>query len=136
MNTIRETSAEAYYYLVESGKLAKANRAVYRYLYQNAPTTQKKTERALGDRTYTMRPRFAQLEKMGLIQYCGNTKCLETNRTNMLWDVTDRIHPIELIKSNKPNNLKRCIAYIKKKMEERGLMWVGKEELNNFVSNE
>ncbi len=131
---IRQTSIEAYHYLVESGTLAKANRAVYKHLYYNAPTTQKKTERALGDTTYTMRPRFAQLERMGLIKYCGTTICLETNRTNMLWDVTDKIYPknIKKIESNTPNNLKKCIAFIKKKMDEKGLMWIGKSELNEI----
>ena len=95
MNT-RETSIEAYIALVEENKLPKANRAVYEYLYKNGPTTQKKTERALGDRTYTMRPRFAQLERMGLIKVCGEIKCEETNRQNILWDVTSLMEPLPI----------------------------------------
>ena len=92
---VRETSKEAYFYLVESGKLAKANRTVYGHLFHNGPTTQKKTERALGDTTYTMRPRFAQLERMGLIKIVGKEKCEETKRSNILWDVTPRVEPLK-----------------------------------------
>jgi hypothetical protein len=94
----RETSVAAYRILVESGKLAKANRTVYDYLYHHGPTTQKKTERGLGDTTYTMRPRFHQLELMGLIKPVGKEKCRETGRKNLLWDVTGLSEPKELPK--------------------------------------
>lgn len=91
---IRETSIEAYRNLVEGGTLAKMNKLVYEYLYHAGPTSQKKTERKFNDRTYTLRPRFAQLEEMGLIKHCGHLVCEETGKKNMIWDVTDRIHPL------------------------------------------
>lgn len=91
----RQTSIEAYNYLVESGKLAKMNRVVYQYLYQHGPTTQKKTEKALGDTTDTVVPRFAPLKRMGLIIEVGKVVCEETRRNNLLWDVTDRKVPLE-----------------------------------------
>jgi DNA-binding Lrp family transcriptional regulator len=91
---IRETSIEAYEYLVDSGTLAEMNRIVYKHLWHHGPTTQKKTERYYNDRTYTLRPRFAQLEKMGLIKSIGSEPCEETGRKNLLWDVTDRVFPI------------------------------------------
>ena len=82
--------------MVLSGKLAKKNRVVYKHLYHKGPETQKKTERFFNDRTYTLRPRFAQLERMGLITVAGEIKCEETGRKNLLWDVTDRVDPLEL----------------------------------------
>ncbi len=90
---IRETSLEAYEHLVTNGTLAEKNRVVYDHLYNTGPTTQKKTERYFNDRTYTLRPRFAQLEKMGLIKVTGDEVCEETNRRNLLWDVTSVIEP-------------------------------------------
>jgi len=102
----RETSIEAYRYLVENGALAEMNKLVYHHLWLNGPTTQKKTERFYNDRTYTLRPRFAQLEKMGLIKPIGTEKCAETGRSNILWDVTERVYPLPLFeKSNKKEAL-------------------------------
>ena len=101
----RKTSALAYKKLVEEGTLAKANATVYKHLFLHGPTTQKKTERALGDKTYTMRPRFAQLDRMGLIQCVGTIKCDETHVENMLWDVTDRIDPLKFVKKKTKNEL-------------------------------
>lgn len=95
MNT-RQTSIDAYRNLVEGGVLAEKNSVVYRHLFHNGATTQKKTERFFNDRTYTLRPRFAQLEKMGLIECVGEEVCEETGKRNMLWDVTNRVHPIEI----------------------------------------
>jgi hypothetical protein len=94
MNT-RQTSIDAYRNLVEGGVLAEKNSVVYRHLFHNGATTQKKTERFFNDRTYTLRPRFAQLEKMGLIECVGEELCEETGKKNMLWDVTNRVHPLE-----------------------------------------
>lgn len=95
MNT-RQTSIDAYNNLIECGVLAEKNSLVYKHLFHNGATTQKKTERFFNDRTYTLRPRFAQLEKMGLIQCVGEVECEETGKKNMLWDVTDRVHPLEI----------------------------------------
>jgi hypothetical protein len=95
MNT-RQTSIDAYRNLVEGGVLAEKNRVVYKHLFHSGATTQKKTERFFNDRTYTLRPRFAQLEKMGLIECVGEEVCEETGKRNMLWDVTNRVHPIEI----------------------------------------
>ena len=92
---VRETSTEAYEHLVTNGTLAEKNRVVYDHLFHSGPTTQKKTERAFNDRTYTLRPRFAQLEKMGLVKTVGDEVCEETGRRNLLWDVTKVIEPIE-----------------------------------------
>jgi hypothetical protein len=94
MNT-RQTSIDAYRNLVEGGVLAEKNSVVYKHLFHNGATTQKKTERFFNDRTYTLRPRFAQLEKMGLIECVGEETCDETGKKNMLWDVTNRVHPLE-----------------------------------------
>jgi len=113
---VRETSIEAYKLLVESGGLASANAKVYDHLYRHGPTTQKKTERYLKDRTYTMRPRFAQLFEMGLITHVGNSTCSETNRTNMLWDVTDR--KVALPVTKKKNKVKEQLGIAVKALEE------------------
>lgn len=110
----RQTSAEAYKYLVESGVLAKSNSRVYEYLYFNGPTTQKKTERALNDKTYTMRPRFVQLERMGLIQIVGETVCEETGKKNLIWDVTSRVLPLKEKRKTQKEIIKEIISDIEK----------------------
>jgi len=97
----RKTSKEAYRNLIDSGVLAEKNSIVYKHLFLNGATTQKKTERFFNDRTYTLRPRFAQLEKMGLIEAIGEEECSETGRKNTLWDVTSRVQPLELNKTSK-----------------------------------
>jgi hypothetical protein len=106
MNT-RKTSIEAYRNLVERGVLSEKNSVVYKHLFTNGQTTQKKTERFFNDRTYTLRPRFAQLEKMGLIEPVGEEKCDETGKKNIVWDVTDRVYPLEVKPSE--NTKKRRI---------------------------
>ena len=94
--TTRQTSMDAYINLIESGVLAEKNKIVYKHLFHGGATTQKNTERLFNDTTYTLRPRFSQLEKMGLIKAVGYEACIETGKKNMLWDVTDRIHPLDL----------------------------------------
>ena len=97
----RKTSKDAYRNLIDSGVLAEKNSIVYKHLFVCGATTQKKTERFFNDRTYTLRPRFAQLEKMGLIEVVGEEDCLETGKKNTLWDVTSRVQPLELKKTSK-----------------------------------
>ena len=119
--TTRTTSAEAYRSLVENGGLAQANRTVYRHLYQNGPQTQKQTERALKDTTYTMRPRFRQLCDMGLIQEVGSIQCPETNNKNLLWDVTDNVIPFPVEKIKEPTKKQWAEAV---RISEVALNWL------------
>lgn len=91
----RQTSIDAYKNLVYSGVLAKLNATVYAYIWNYGPITQKQVERALGDKTYSIRPRFKPLEDMGLICIVGKEPCEETRKSNLLYDVTDRIKPLD-----------------------------------------
>lgn len=130
----RKTSIDAYRNLVENGKLAEANRKVYKHLWYYGPTTQKKTERFLGDTTYTMRPRFAQLEKMGLIESCGTIICDETGVKNMLWDVTERIEPKVIEKEKKVKDKKQELINMLEKLDLTTSDMFIKKDLHDIIS--
>lgn len=119
---IRETSLEAYKKFVEDGGLAEAKRLVYEYIYNNGPTTQKKTQIALNDVTNSTRPRFAELERMGLIKECGTIVSKDTNNRNILYDVTNLTEPLIVEKQptyrQKKEGVLKFIASVGKEIDE------------------
>jgi len=108
----RQTSIDAYRELVIEGVLSEKNKIVYKYLYEFGPKTQKQAEVYFGDVTYTIRPRFAQLVKMGLIKHADYDVCEKTGHRNMTWDVTDMVTPkvIEKIKDPTIKQWKAAVA--------------------------
>ena len=107
--TTRQTSLDAYTHLVQNGKLARKNAVVYEYLYVNGATTQKECEVSMDDKTYTIRPRFAQLKQMGLIHEVGKKVCPNTGKKNILWDVTDRVYPLAKRRNPTAKELTKCL---------------------------
>jgi len=98
---MRDTSLEAYKNLIQDGTLKRLKAVVYNYIYNHGPTTQKKAERAFADVNSSISPRFAELEKLGLISIVGKVFCEETNTNNISWDVTNRVNPLVLKKEKK-----------------------------------
>jgi hypothetical protein len=98
----RETSAEAYAYLVSSGALARAQAAVYSALYLHGPLTRNELDRRLagpGQPNPTFSRRLADMERMGVIRRVGVRPCAITGRNADAWDVTSQVVPAKLEKS-------------------------------------
>ncbi len=76
------------------GLLSKRRWEVYRHLFKLGPLTQREvtdqvSSKFAAERSYT--PRFAELEKMGVIESVGERTCSITGRHVLIWDVTDKL---------------------------------------------
>lgn len=95
----RQTSKDAYKAI--QGIIGGLQWEVYDFLYQYGPATQMEACRKMPGATFkqdrSYMPRFAELEKMGVIQTTGIRICQVTGREVMEWDVT----------SNLPNKIKK-----------------------------
>lgn len=97
----RETSREAYKYVVETGKVAKRHRQIYKALYHHGAMSAGETFEFL-NRNYGLRfdsnthARFSELENMGYIREVGKRPCRITGRTVTIWDVTAKAGPVEV----------------------------------------
>jgi len=94
----RTTSITAYNNLKKTKALSKRRWTVYRYIYKNGPLLQTDLKHKLNDVTHSLVPRFAELDKMGLIHGVGHAVSEDTGKTGILWDVTDREFPLPLPK--------------------------------------
>ena len=89
----RMTSTLAYQEMKESGVLGKRRWQVYRELFLNGPLCCRclfETMRTAGRPMLkdTLNPRFAELERMGVIRLIGQHVCPYTGRLTDEWDVT------------------------------------------------
>lgn len=98
----RQTSIDAYNQIKEEGMLGALQFRVYDALYQYGPATQQE----IWDRCFketqarNIMPRFAELQKMGVVASKERRACTITGRNCMVWDVTDRLpQAIEKVKS-------------------------------------
>jgi hypothetical protein len=99
---VRETSVEAYQYLVESGNLAKQHAEAYDILYRFGPMTTNELyqhtrsyEHSI-DFRHNQNARMSELHRQGLIQKIGTRPCKITGRRVLLWDVTSRVVPLPI----------------------------------------
>lgn len=98
--TMRDTSIAAYNAIRDNGLLSHRRMQVYEYIYRNGPCTTKAVTDYLTAksnlRSDSFRPRFAELEKMGVLKTIGETTCKQTGRYVLLWDVTSELpKPLE-----------------------------------------
>jgi hypothetical protein len=93
---MRETSHEAYAYLIATGRLAKLKEQVYKYLYEHGPASEKDAERFYEDRNDSIVPVFSKLEAAGLIRVVGEHRDVITGRRVLVWDVTSRVIPLKV----------------------------------------
>lgn len=90
----RETSIEAYHYIVESGKVAERHRQLYSIVYNHGPITANSAFNVLKQELGALRfdsntrARFTELREMGLIQEMGTGTDPITKRRVIVWDVT------------------------------------------------
>jgi len=88
----RRTSIDVYHQIEAEGLLSKRRWEVYKHLFRHGPLTQREvtdqiSHKFAAERSYT--PRFAELEKMGVITSVGERACSITGRQVLIWDVTD-----------------------------------------------
>jgi len=86
----RQTSINAYNKIKAEGLLGKLQAQVYDNLYHSGPLTIAECSQyhlpSIDSRSVS--PRFAELEKKGVITTVGKRKCSVTGREVLLWDVT------------------------------------------------
>jgi len=91
----RDTSVAVFNQIRENGLLSKRRLQVYQYVFQHGPCTAKQATDALTEmsslRSDSFRPRFAELEKRGVIEVVGETTCEKTGHKVILWDVTSSL---------------------------------------------
>ena len=96
---IRDTSIEVYHQIEAEGLLSALRFDVYKCLFHNGPLTQMETCRKMASirQDRSIMPRFAELEKMGVIKIVGEKECSVTGRKVYTWDVTKNL-PLKLEK--------------------------------------
>lgn len=111
---MRKTSITTYNEIKKSGLLSNMRFYVYDLIYHNGPVTQSEASKTLshiGIREHSVTPRFAELQKMGVISPVGERKCSRTGRQAIAWDVTGKL-PTKLKKEKKIHLCANCKAVI------------------------
>jgi|SRR5579864_4225274 len=87
------TSLAAYNTLKTNGFLTGLQSKVYDVLFNNGPLTQGETwdEHLPENQRHSIAPRFAELERMGVIRTVGERPCRLTGVAALEWDVTDHV---------------------------------------------
>lgn len=90
----RQTSSDTYHAIKDNGLLSDLRFRVYDILYHHGPLTQmescrKNDEPGIQDRS--LMPRFAELERFGVIRAIRERPCSITGRMVLEWDVTDKL---------------------------------------------
>lgn len=114
----RIASVAAYQKIKDNGLLSTRRFQVYEHIYQNGPVTQRQTCAAFGHHmSNSIRPRFAELERAGVVKVVGEVVDSKTDMTVSLWDVTDRL-PTKIVapmgkKDRKIAELEERVAFYK-----------------------
>lgn len=108
----RETSIEAYRFVMQCGFVGEKQREIYDVLYRYGPMTSAevysiilRNKPARAAITHT-RARFSELRAMGAIEEDGEKICTITGRRVILWKVTTMI-PVKFEKPTK-HKCKSC----------------------------
>lgn len=90
---MRHTSHEAYTTLKTNGFLTGLQAKVYEILYNYGPLTQGEVwnEHLPEYQRHSIAPRFAELEKMGVVATVDERPCRYSGVKGLEWDVTDRV---------------------------------------------
>lgn len=98
---MRETSIEVYRQVEAEGLLTGLRSEVYKTLFHYGPLTQGECwKRYFGHRQrHDIAPRFAELEKRGVIKIVDKRPCGVTGRVVYAWDVTKDLPSAEEKKS-------------------------------------
>lgn len=91
---MRHTSVEVYRQIRNEGLLSELRLEVYETVFNHGPITQGETWMKLHRPRPSVTPRFAELQKRGVLKIVGERECASTGRKAVLWDVTDSL-PVE-----------------------------------------
>lgn len=90
------SSREAYQHCVETGLISKRVAEVLETLVENGPMNQTMAHQAIVKKTgivglekYSVSPRFAVLERMGLIRQIGRQQCPVSRRATVFFEATN-----------------------------------------------
>jgi hypothetical protein len=119
----RDTSIMAYNQIRESGLLTKLRWQVYECLFQHGPLGQNELLIELGTPHFkkdSIKPRFAELEKFGVIREVGKRPCRITGREVIIWDVTSNLPQKNLkpTKKQKKKNILDLMVNLGRKIPE------------------
>ena len=92
---MRQTSIDAYNKIKNEGLLSELRFEVYSVIFKNGPITQGEAAKHFmhGDRN-VVSPRFAELNRRGVICCVGSRPCKVTGINCMIWDSTGKL-PVE-----------------------------------------
>jgi predicted transcriptional regulator len=99
---MRRTSAASFAKIEADGLLSDLRFKVYRALYRHGPMTANEVNcfHVKGHNQSSISPRFAELEKQGVIYAVLERACRVTGNTVIAWDVTEKL-PMKLPKKVK-----------------------------------
>jgi DNA-binding MarR family transcriptional regulator len=97
---MRSTSINVYKQIEAEGLLSKRRFEVYRAIYNKGPMTQNETLHYLNAPQSSITPRFAELERMGVIKAIGERSCSITGRVVLVWQTTNNL-PVKYEKAKK-----------------------------------
>ena len=114
---MRQTSVDSYNLIKEQGLLSRLQFDVYHVIFTNGPITQGETwsEYFYKSQRHAIAPRFAELERRGVIEVVGERVCRLSGRNCTIWDVTGKIP----VKYEKPKRYKCARCNGKGYVEER-----------------
>lgn len=92
---VRETSREVLRQIEDEGLLSEKRARVYKALFKHGPCTAnelyRKSDLKVKTTQANIHPRLGELRSMGVVTEVSERKCLITNRTAIVWDVTKKL---------------------------------------------
>lgn len=93
---MRKTSIESYQELVDSGRLKGVQAEIVRVLAEQgvAMSAGEVASRLRSYQLDSVRPRFAELAKAGIVREAGERKCKVTGKQVIVWEFANGVEPV------------------------------------------
>lgn len=115
---MRQTSLEAYEAIKRSGLLRGLFVAVYGVLYEHGPLTAGETAKRIpGHQLNSISPRFAELQRRGVIQPVGTRLCTVTGQNAIIWDVTANLPAKATMPPARPEALRQTVTALRNQVQ-------------------
>ena len=134
---MRQTSIQCYNQIKQSGLLTQIRLKVMKGVIDIAPCTATELERHM-NLHHNMKGTWkvlSWLREAGVVYEVGTRDCKITSRNVIEWDITGSMPVKQKNKNKKPNNLRNCIDYILKGMDQRNWSSINKEVLIKIRDN-
>lgn len=126
----RETSAIAFKDNMANGLIRGLRRLVYEAVYRNEGKTANEIFHTMiftRHQTNSINPRFAELERAGVIATAGERPCTITNRKCLTWKVTDYVAERKDLKSPRKQKARAYWAVLDTSGDVCGKIFTDKE---------